>query len=1145
MFQLNEYPAGRILAGGLLMACMLLLSFSSAASALTLGVGWTGDGGGGEAEMPLVGRSGAATFRQPMDPRGNYDSLVRKAAENGVTIHPVVQAEYDNDAGLPSGSNRTDFLNKLNLLVQRYGYAGQFWEEPQNTSLPKKYITTWELWNEPNLNGIGAKEFGQFVRESAQTIQNASQAKAARSTDVLAGGLLVWGNKGANSESPVLFVGAQRYLQEAYPEFGSSPNVTGVAIHPYELEPASFFSSSYTRLEAFKFAVSGFHGQLAELAGGGPQKSLWITETGWPAEQQWGVGESEQANLLSQSVQYIKNNQAFLNVKDYLWYNFRDRTLTGSEWDNWCGLRAHDGHFRQAWTAFQQQAGVPQAVPPAPGVETQGASEVFSTQARVGGSVNPHGMSASYRFEYGTTTSYGSTIVGDAGSGEGSVGVSAMLTALQPGTTYHYRLVASNVAGTSYGADHQFTTQYEIILAEDDDLGGPHAVVQANGPINTFFRTKAGTLGNDYYVPGGGWKATTAAGAIAPGAAPHPMIQENGVVDVFWRTPTGGLGHAYKLPSNVDAVNLENLPGAVAGEPHGVVDKSGTMNVFWRTPTGELGHTFYLPGSGKGWQLENISTPVAGNPYGVVDSGGTINVFWRTPSGTLGHAYLLAGSGNGWQVETMSNLVAGNPHPVVDNSGTMNVFWRTPTAGLGHIYYIPGSGKGWQTENLSGSVAGEPRPTVQPTSGAINVFYRTATGKLGHTWYTGPTGWVTEALSGEKELVGDPFPVREPSGAMSVFSRTPTGALADNWWTGPTGWGRSILPGTLDVSNNIGVHAVAQPGVIDVFFRSPTGVFGHDWFNGVWYGTEQLGGEVAGSAPTATTSAATSVTSGGAQLQGTVNPEGQATTYYFEYGTTEAYGSKMPVSPASAGSGSEDVSVHREVAGLSQNTVYHYRLVATSPEGTVKGVDRTFQTETIANMLKNMSVTEPFDGTTESLTNFNQKWKAFAWAAAKGDDVPSGWRALGSTSGAPNGAYFSTSQGDSGAGLAAVATLNASPASEGRYFSLWLDAAGSETNRKGYELRFTYGVSETYAASLYKWVAGVATQLATQPNTSLPVGSSFALVDKGGTVSAWANTGGGFVQQLAASDATYFIGTAGVEGTGNLVRLNNFKVGGL
>jgi hypothetical protein len=79
-------------------------------------------------------------------------------------------------------------------------------------------------------------------------------------------------------------------------------------------------------------------------------------------------------------------------------------------------------------------------------------------QATLNGSINPRGTDTHYYFKYGTSTSYGSvTGEGDAGSGTSGVGKSNAVT-LSPGTTYHYRIVASNTGGTTEGSDEQFTT---------------------------------------------------------------------------------------------------------------------------------------------------------------------------------------------------------------------------------------------------------------------------------------------------------------------------------------------------------------------------------------------------------------------------------------------------------------------------------------------------------------------------------------------------------------------------------------------------------------------------------------------------------------------------------------------------------------
>ena len=81
-----------------------------------------------------------------------------------------------------------------------------------------------------------------------------------------------------------------------------------------------------------------------------------------------------------------------------------------------------------------------------------------------------------------------------------------------------------------------------------------------------------------------------------------------------------------------------------------------------------------------------------------------------------------------------------------------------------------------------------------------------------------------------------------------------------------------------------------------------------------------------------------------ATLGGTVNPEGQATTYLFEYGKTTAYGDKAPAVAVSAGSGSADVPVTKAISGLELSTTYHYRLVATNATGTTNGPDLIFST---------------------------------------------------------------------------------------------------------------------------------------------------------------------------------------------------------
>jgi streptogramin lyase len=76
----------------------------------------------------------------------------------------------------------------------------------------------------------------------------------------------------------------------------------------------------------------------------------------------------------------------------------------------------------------------------------------------VTGTVNPGGEATNVRVEYGPTTAYGSTATGPTLNGTTDQPVSVALSGLQPGTTYHLRLVATNARGTAYGADQVLTT---------------------------------------------------------------------------------------------------------------------------------------------------------------------------------------------------------------------------------------------------------------------------------------------------------------------------------------------------------------------------------------------------------------------------------------------------------------------------------------------------------------------------------------------------------------------------------------------------------------------------------------------------------------------------------------------------------------
>lgn len=94
-------------------------------------------------------------------------------------------------------------------------------------------------------------------------------------------------------------------------------------------------------------------------------------------------------------------------------------------------------------------------------------------------------------------------------------------------------------------------------------------------------------------------------------------------------------------------------------------------------------------------------------------------------------------------------------------------------------------------------------------------------------------------------------------------------------------------------------------------------------------------------APAATTQTATRVGPFRATLYGFANPEGQATTVHFEYGTSASLTSRTP--NASIGSDGSSVSVSAAIGALRPGTLYHFRLVAQNASGSTDGAVTTFR----------------------------------------------------------------------------------------------------------------------------------------------------------------------------------------------------------
>lgn len=225
--------------------------------------------------------------------------------------------------------------------------------------------------------------------------------------------------------------------------------------------------------------------------------------------------------------------------------------------------------------------------------------------------------------------------------------------------------------------------------------------------------------------------------------------------------------------------------------------------------------------------------------------------------------------------------------------------------------------------------------------------------------------------------------------------------------------------------------------------------------------------------PGATTGAATSVSASSATLNGTVDPNGRATTFYFDYGTSTSYGSRTPERGAVSATGAQAESAG--ISGLTAGRTYHFRIVARSDAGTTAGKDAIFTTGSAPTVVT---------GDVASLAPTS--------AALKGTVTPNGlattwWFEYGiSTS---YGSKTSSVNAGSGAGAASIsATARSLRAGTGYHYRLVAQNSSART----------YGSDRTFATVGAPASQTGATQ-AVGPDSALVTGS----LDTHGRPTSW------------------------------------------
>ena len=121
-----------------------------------------------------------------------------------------------------------------------------------------------------------------------------------------------------------------------------------------------------------------------------------------------------------------------------------------------------------------------------PTVTTGAANFATTSSVTLTGTVNPNGVSTTAQFEYGLTNAYGFTAIVTVSPSAGATAqnVSALLSGLQPGVIYHYRLDATNANGMAEGSDATFSTEGVPIVTTGAAISGTSTSATLAGTVN-------------------------------------------------------------------------------------------------------------------------------------------------------------------------------------------------------------------------------------------------------------------------------------------------------------------------------------------------------------------------------------------------------------------------------------------------------------------------------------------------------------------------------------------------------------------------------------------------------------------------------------------------------------------------------------
>jgi M6 family metalloprotease-like protein len=300
-----------------------------------------------------------------------------------------------------------------------------------------------------------------------------------------------------------------------------------------------------------------------------------------------------------------------------------------------------------------------------PTAKTGSVTNMTSNSATLNGTVNAYGYTTTVWFEYGITSgTYSNTTTTQTVSGSTDTTVSIDISSLSENTTYYYRIVAQNSAGTVYGTENNFML---ITVTTKIAAGARHSLaLKSNGTVWAWGNNSDGQLGDETTtnrtipVQASNLNAIT----VIDGGASHSIaLRYDGTVWTWGANWDGQLGDGTntRKTTPVQISGLGDIISIACGMYHSIALKSdGTVWAFGRNDYGQLGDGTNVYRN-KPVQVSSLSDVIAitGGDYHclALKSDGIVWAWGNNESGQLGDG-TTTNRNTPVQVSSFSNVAA-------------------------------------------------------------------------------------------------------------------------------------------------------------------------------------------------------------------------------------------------------------------------------------------------------------------------------------------------------------------------------------------------------------------------------------------------------------------------------------------------------